>query len=112
MNQENTLRMQDMLDRFRAKYDENPEAFEDLNGTYQLDMRADGGNVLHLLVLDGLVDLREGELAAPDYVLTITSQDFNRMLAGQLNPAMAYMSGKLRLTGKPDMFEKIAKLMG
>lgn len=104
--------MNSLLERIRAKYDEDPVAFEQLNGTYQLDMSSDGGNILHVLVLDGLFDLREGALSQPDYTLTISSQDFNRILAGAMNPVMAYMAGKMKLSGKPDMFEKITRLLG
>lgn len=101
-----------LFERVQRKYDENPEAFSDLNGTYQLDMSADGGAKLVLLVLDGLFDLHEGELPQPDYTLSVSSQHLNMILSGSMNPITAYMSGKLRLSGKPDMFDKIRRLLG
>jgi len=47
-----------------------------------------------------------------DATLTMTSDNFNKMFAGQLKPANAFMSGKLKISGNMGKAMKLEKLMG
>ena len=47
-----------------------------------------------------------------DATLSMTTDNFNKMFAGQLKPANAFMSGKLKISGNMGKAMKLEKLMG
>jgi len=47
-----------------------------------------------------------------DATLSMTADNFNKMFAGQLKPANAFMSGKLKISGNMGKAMKLEKLMG
>merc|ERR1719322_1967525 len=47
-----------------------------------------------------------------DATLSMTSDNFNKMFSGQLKPAQAFMSGKLKISGNMGKAMKLEKLMG
>ena len=49
---------------------------------------------------------------APDATLTMSTENFNKMFSGQLKPAQAFMSGKLKISGNMGQAMKLEKLMG
>jgi len=49
---------------------------------------------------------------AADATLSMSSENFNKMFAGQLKPATAFMSGKLKISGNMGKAMKLEKLMG
>merc|ERR1712226_777985 len=47
-----------------------------------------------------------------DATLSMTADNFNKMFSGQLKPANAFMSGKLKIAGNMGKAMKLEKLMG
>ena len=47
-----------------------------------------------------------------DATLSMTADNFNKMFSGQLKPANAFMSGKLKISGNMGKAMKLEKLMG
>lgn len=43
--------------------------------------------------------------------MELTSEDFSKMFKGELNPAQAFMGGKLKIKGDMMMAMKLEKLM-
>lgn len=56
-------------------------------GTYQIILRPDSGSAV------------EGEQETPDCTLAIDSDDFKKMVEGELNGTQAFMSGQLKIEG-------------
>merc|ERR1712038_1327639 len=50
--------------------------------------------------------------AAADATLSMSSDNFNKMFSGQLKPAQAFMSGKLKISANMGKAMKLEKLMG
>merc|ERR1711983_91117 len=48
----------------------------------------------------------------PDATLTMSTENFNKMFSGQLKPAQAFMSGKLKISGNMGQAMNLEKLMG
>ena len=62
---------------------------------------------------NGSGSLGEGE--APDgaqCTMSMDSEDFTKMFAGELKPTSAFMMGKLKIKGDMGMAMKLEKLMG
>ena len=79
-----------------------------MTNTYVFDI--DGAGRWTVAVDDGRVSVSEG--AAPDADCTITSseENFERIVAGELNPTSAYMTGKLKVKGDMGAAMKLQKL--
>ena len=79
-----------------------------MNNSYVFDI--DGAGRWTVAVDDGRVSVSEG--AAPDADCTITSseENFERIVAGELNPTSAYMTGKLKVKGDMGAAMKLQKL--
>lgn len=56
-------------------------------GTYQVILRPDEGSAV------------EGEPETPDCTLSIDSDNFKKMVAGELNGTQAFMGGQLKIDG-------------
>jgi len=54
------------------------------------------------------VDNEDGEV---DTEIKLTAENLQKMINGKLSPSLAYMSGKLKVTGKVGVAMKIADLM-
>ncbi|XP_065803237.1 hydroxysteroid dehydrogenase-like protein 2 isoform X2 [Muntiacus reevesi] len=69
-------------------------------GTWFLDLKNKGGNVGY------------GEPSdQADVVMSMSTDDFVKMFSGKLKPAMAFMSGKLKIKGNMALAIKLEKLM-
>lgn len=69
-----------------------------------------------VLVWDGTVTppeiaTAEGD-AEPDTVLTLSVDDLNKLLSGNLDPTLAYMTGKLKIQGSTGVAMKLAAMLG
>ncbi|KAM9700464.1 hydroxysteroid dehydrogenase-like protein 2 isoform 1-T1 [Dama dama] len=69
-------------------------------GTWFLDLKNKGGNVGYGEPSDQV-----------DVVMSMSTDDFVKMFSGKLKPAMAFMSGKLKIKGNMALAIKLEKLM-
>ena len=79
-----------------------PEAARDLKAGYELRL---GDIVVHARVADGELEVDEGPLDEADLVLE-TDFSLHPLLTGELSPAEAIASGKVRLSGKRKLFDR------
>jgi putative sterol carrier protein len=90
-----------------------------------LESRADesklaGMSNSYLFDIDGegqwLVDVRDGRLSVSkgggeaDATITTSAENFDKIVAGELNPTTAYMTGKLKIKGDMGAAMKLQKL--
>jgi putative sterol carrier protein len=75
------------------------EAAQGLNAVYQFDLSGEGGGKWQISINDGTCDIKEGAHPSPNITISMAAQDYLDMVAGKLNPQMAFMSGKLRISG-------------
>jgi putative sterol carrier protein len=93
-----------MPSRFRA------DKAQGVNAVIQYDITGEGGGTWNATIKDGACAVAEGAAASPNLTLTIAGQDWLDMLAGKLNPQMAFMSGKLKLKGDMGLAMKIGSM--
>lgn len=77
----------------------NKEAAKGLNAVYQFDLSGDGGGKWHAIIKDQTIEVKEGQHASPSITISMAAQDYLDMLSGKLNGQVAFMSGKLRISG-------------
>lgn len=77
----------------------NKDAAMGLNAVYQFDLSGDGGGKWQVIIKDQNVEVKEGQHPSPSITISMAAQDYLDMLSGKLNGQVAFMSGKLRISG-------------
>ena len=85
--------MQSMTARF------NPARARGVNATVQIKAAGEGGGAYLVTLKDGAVNLSEGAIENPNVTVDVAAKDWVDILAGELDPTMAFMAGKLRISG-------------
>jgi putative sterol carrier protein len=75
------------------------DAAQGLNAVYQFDLSGEGGGKWQVSINNGQCEVKEGGHSAPNTTISMAAQDYLDMVSGKLNPQMAFMSGKLRISG-------------
>ncbi len=87
----------------------SPEALEGLSTIFHFDI-ADSGQYT-VQVNDGKLSVREGFEGEPNCKVSTSAESFGKLLSGDLNPMMAMMTGKLKISNPGEML-KYAKMFG
>jgi DNA-binding HxlR family transcriptional regulator/putative sterol carrier protein len=83
-----------------------PEPARDLRASYELRF---GDIVVHARVDHGALEVDEGPITDADLVLE-TDVSLHPLLTGELNPAEAIESGRVRITGRRKLFERFVEV--
>ncbi len=87
----------------------NPDALEGLNTLFHFEV-ADSGNYTVRLA-DGKLSVSEGLEGDASCVVKTSAESFSKLVSGDLNPMMAMMTGKLKISNPGEML-KYAKIFG
>ncbi|XP_077981012.1 hydroxysteroid dehydrogenase-like protein 2 [Glandiceps talaboti] len=84
-----------------------------VGGVFQFNLKGDGEGKYYLDLKNGSGALGSGEPSdvKADCTMTMKSADFNKMFAGNLKPATAFMMGKLKIKGDMSKAMKLEKLL-
>jgi putative sterol carrier protein len=88
------------------------EAAQGLNAAYQFDLSGEGGGKWQVLINNDKCEVKDGAHPSPNITISMTAQDYLDMVAGKLNPQMAFMSGKLRISGDMGLALRFQNLFG
>jgi len=88
------------------------KANEALNGGADFDkvVKFDFGS-MGQLVLDGAKAMAHNEDSAADVTVGVDWDDFQKLIAGQLDPTMAFMTGKLKVSGDMGVAMKLQSVL-
>lgn len=84
----------------------------DLNFSIAFDLSGDGGGQWYATIADGKLDTGKGSIDNPTATLSMDADDFAAMSKGELNPMMAFMSGKIKVDGDLNSVMKFQSLVG
>jgi putative sterol carrier protein len=96
---------QEFFDTLPSRADSSKTA--GMNNSYLFDIEGAGKWVV--VVDDGAVSVSEGEGEA-DVTISTDEANFAKIVAGELNPTTAYMTGKLKIKGDMGAAMKLQKL--
>ncbi len=89
----------------------DPAKMKGVSAVYQFDLSGDNGGVFHVAVDDGKPTVVEAAHDNPNITITMSADDFNSMLEGQLNATSAFMAGKLKVKGDMSLAMKLQSLL-
>ena len=87
----------------------NPAALEGLNTLFHFVF--DDNEALSVEVNNGSIQVAEGLAGDPKCIVRAKGDDFMRVVKGDLNPMMALMTGKIKITNQSELI-KYAKIFG
>jgi putative sterol carrier protein len=82
-------------------------AAKGVNAIFQFELAGDGGGTYHVTVTDGVMAVAEGAAPSPSATLKMSADNYVKMANGELNGAMAYMKGQLKVTGNVLLAQKM-----
>ncbi|HKV54739.1 MAG TPA: SCP2 sterol-binding domain-containing protein [Candidatus Binataceae bacterium] len=86
------------------------EAAQGVDATFQFDLSGNGGGKWQVTVKGGSCEVKEGANPSPNVTISMAAQDYLDMVAGKLNPQMAFMTGKLKISGDMGLALKFPNL--
>ena len=84
-----------------------PNAAKGVKAVFQFELAGDGGGTYHVTVDDGVMSVAEGPSPTPSATLKMSADNYVKMANGELNGAMAYMKGQLKVTGNVLLAQKM-----
>ena len=101
------------LERIRARFDqpETRATFQGFDRTIQFHFSDLRRNFALHIAQDGSATLTEETLAAPDVQVTTSSDTLAGILDRKVNPELAFLTLKLKATGKMEDLLKLQKLL-
>jgi putative sterol carrier protein len=88
------------------------EAAQGLNAVFQFDLSGEGGGKWQISINNEKCDIKEGAHPSPNTTISMAAQDYLDLAAGKLNPQMAFMTGKLRISGDMGLALRFQGLFG
>src|SRR5919108_815280 len=85
------------------------EAIADIATIFHFDFEGEGGGQFTVRLDKGTVNVSDGLHGEPECVVRSTNDDFMKLLRGELNPMMAILTGKVKISNQSAML-KYAKI--
>jgi putative sterol carrier protein len=105
------MTVHDLFMEIQKKLDSTPGQVPDLNAIYQFNLTGSEESVYHIAFSNGVGKVMAGPSDTPDLTITMSVDDFQKMINGKLNPFTAYMSGQIKLKGDMMLAMKIQAFM-
>lgn len=90
----------------------NADKAAGINASVVFDLSGDEGGAWTVTVADGKCDVKEGAADNPTATIKMSAADYEAMTSGQLNPMMAFMSGKIKVDGDLNAVMKFQSMFG
>jgi putative sterol carrier protein len=100
--------LDDAVDWLRKRFD--AEMARGVSAVYGLDLTGSGGGALTLRIEDGALELARSLDPDAEVVFHMAASDYFRVLAGQENPDLLYMAGRIEIDGDLSRAFKIRTL--
>jgi putative sterol carrier protein len=85
---------------------------KEVNAVIQVVLTGEGGGEYYMELAGGEIKTAKGKAASPKMTITQAVGDWREINAGRLNPQMAFMSGKIKISGDMSLAMKLGSIMG
>jgi putative sterol carrier protein len=83
----------------------------ELETVFHFELSGEGGGEMTVVLKDNKVESLEGLIGEPKCTLKAKAENFMKLIKGDLNPMMAMMTGKIKISNPGEML-KYAKVLG
>jgi putative sterol carrier protein len=90
----------------------NAEKAAGVNMTLVFSLSGENGGDWTINIADGKVDVNKGKAESPSATINMDGDDYVKMMSGELNPMMAFMSGKVKVDGDLNSVMKMQSIFG
>lgn len=91
---------------------EDPSKAKSINAIYQFNVSGDGGGNWYVDLKSDPPEVKEGSNDAAQCTITVGDEDFVKIVTGELNAQMAFMSGKIKIAGDMSLAMKLGSVLG
>ncbi len=84
-----------------------PAGAAGVKATFQFELAGDGGGTWHVVVDDGTMAIHEGPSEKPSSTIKMKAEDYVKMVNGQLNGTVAFMTGLMKISGNMILAQKM-----
>jgi putative sterol carrier protein len=85
---------------------------KDINAVIQVVLTGEGGGEYYMELASGDFKTAKGKADSPNLTITQAVEDWREINAGRLNAQMAFMSGKIKISGDMSLAMKLQAIMG
>jgi len=100
--------VKDVFDGMPKRF--NANAAKGISAVFQFDITGENGGNWNVAVKEGACQVQEGKAASPTVTLTMSSKTWLGMVNKQVNGMLAFMTGKLKLSGDIMLAQRISDL--
>ena len=98
-------------ERVAGNLKEKKETVDGINAIYEFQITGDNGGTWTVDVKNDPPQVSAGSSGSADCTITMKDENFCSMIDGELNPQMAFMTGKLKVTGNMGLALKLQKIL-
>ena len=102
---------QDIFSQWKAHCESEPSRWSEFDAVYRWVVTGEGGGTWTMRCKDK-PEVVEGAEDGIDVEATVSVEDFVAIARGELNPQMAFMSGKLKVAGDMGMALRLGSILG
>ncbi len=104
------MTVKESLEGMVAQFD--PKKAKGLDVTIQHNTTGEGGGNYNVAITETGAVLNEGQADNPSATLEMAADDWIAISQGQLDPTMAFMTGKLRVSGDLGLLMRFQSIFG
>jgi putative sterol carrier protein len=101
-----------IFEGIQGKLQADPSKVANMNSVYQFNVTGDDGGEWTVDLTGEIAAVAAGAHDAANCTVTIADQDLVAIIAGSLNPQMAFMTGKVKISGDMGLAMKLGKILG
>lgn len=90
---------------------EDPSRTKGLEAVYQFNLNGDESGIYHIVFNGDKSYTAEGEVEKSNCTLNMVTDDFKKMVNGELNGTQAFMSGRLKIKGNMGLALKLQDIL-
>ncbi len=87
------------------------EQIKGMSARILFSLSGEGGGEWGVVLDDGKVNVSQGKLAEPQLTIKASTENADKMLNGKLDPMMAFMTGKVKISGDISLGMKLIGLL-
>ncbi len=105
------MTVKETLLQLAQKMNDHSEGVQGVNVAYQFDLSGDEEGTYQVIIRNEEVQVFDEVQEDPNCTLQLSDQNLLKLIAGNLNPTMAYMSGKLKIKGELGLALKLQSIL-